>query len=193
MKSHPSSWSPERNERAPAQAPSHHMATRRCRRRRPNRSGRCCRRHPCSTARCWLRRLHRSGHRRRLREGRSVHLRCRRGRPHPHRRRRRSMDRLTHHRRRRRSCKPRPGTRRCCWDNRHPALRKCRRSRRGCSNHRRCTSCLGSRNCLRLHKPRKWQFRHLRRPLCRPNWPLCRCGFLRSRSRVGQCRRKWCK
>jgi hypothetical protein len=184
MKSHPSSWSLERNERAPAQAPSHAATARRSRpRRRPNRSGRCCRSYLCSIAGWRLHRLRRSGHRRRLREGRSVHLRCRRGRPHS---RRRSMDRLSHHSHQRHPCRLPPRTRRCCWDNRRPRLRKCRRSRRGCSSHRRCTSCPGSRNCLRLHKPGKWQFRS---PQRRPNWPLCRCGFRRSHSKVGQCHR----
>ena len=183
MKAHPSLWSLERNERAPAQAPSHDMATRRC--RRPNRSGRRCRRYLCSTARCWLRRLHRSGHRRRLREGRSVSVRCRRSRPHPHRRH--SMGRLTHHRHQRRQRRPRPGKRQCRWDNRNLPPRRCRRFRRACSTHRRCTSCLGSRDCLGFRKSRKWTRPCFR---CRPYRRLCSSGFPQPRSKARQLRHR---
>jgi len=181
MKAHPSSWSLERNERAPAQAPSHDMATRRC--RRPNRSGRRCRRYLCSTARCWLHRLRRSAHRRRLRKGRSVCLRCRRGRRwYGH-----SMDRLSHHRRRRHRRRHRPGRRRRCRDNRYLPLCKSRRCCRGCSSHRRCTSCLGSRDCLGFRKSRMWTQPCLR---CRPCRRRCSSGSRQPRSKARQLRHR---
>jgi hypothetical protein len=124
-----------------------------------------------------------------LQEDRSVHRRCRRRR-RLQRRCRYSMGRLTHHSHQRRPCRLPPRTRRCCWDNRRPRLRKCRRYRRGCSNHRCCTGCPGSKNYQRHRKPRKWQFLRSR---CTRNWRQCRCGLRRSHSRVGQCHRKRCK
>jgi len=125
---HPSSWSLERNERAPRRRPltTWLPAGAAAEQVRPALQS-----YLCSTARCWLHRLRRSAHRRRLRKGRSSLSAGAEGRRwYGH-----SMDRLSHHRRRRHRRRHRPadavvvGTIGIC---RYASPVRCCR---GCSSH----------------------------------------------------------